>query len=189
MRNEEYVILVDEANKEIGREEKLEAHRGAQLHRAFSVFLYRIRRDRIEILLQQRQNDKYHCGGLWANTCCSHPRMGEEVTVAGKRRLAEEVGIHLDTPLVDVGWFHYKVEFDNGLTEHEIDHVLVAPFDEDIANITFNPEEVESLRWLSLEETEADIQAHPDNYAPWFPLALKLARENAFDKLETNREQ
>lgn len=189
MNDKEYVILVDEKDKEVGREEKLEAHRGARLHRAFSVFLYRIRRGRIEILLQQRQKDKYHCGGLWANTCCSHPRMGEEVTVAGKRRLVEEVGIQLDTPLADVGWFHYKAEFDNGLTEHEIDHVLIAPFDKDAGDITFNPEEVETLCWLSLEEIDSDLKSHPAKYAPWFPLALQLAKENAFHKIEVSSER
>jgi isopentenyl-diphosphate delta-isomerase type 1 len=184
MSQTEYVILVDEKNNEVGREEKLEAHRTAQLHRAFSVFLYRMREEHFQILLQQREKSKYHCGGLWANTCCSHPRLGEEVVVAGNRRLREEVGIDLEPPLVDVGWFHYKAEFENGLTEHEIDHVLIAPFDKETGEIAFNPEEVEALRWLSLEEIEEDLERSPGKYAPWFPLALEMAKENAFDKLD-----
>jgi isopentenyl-diphosphate delta-isomerase type 1 len=180
MSQNEYVILVDEKDRETGLEEKLDAHRRGLLHRAFSVFLYREKKGRIEILLQQREKNKYHCGGLWANTCCSHPRSGEKVETAGRRRLLEEVGIQLDTHLEDVGWFQYRAEFENGLTEHEIDHVLIAPFDREIEEISFNPEEVEALRWMSLEEIGGELKQFPGKYAPWFPLALELARKNFF---------
>jgi isopentenyl-diphosphate Delta-isomerase len=185
MSNKEYVILVDHENNEIGKEEKLAAHQQALLHRAFSVFLYRKRNSKIEILLQQREKNKYHCGGLWANTCCSHPRQGEEILAAGKRRLKEEVGIHLEDALVDVGWFHYKAEFENGLTEHEIDHVLIGAFDEELESIAFNPEEVETLRWMTLDEVTEDMTQHLETYSPWFPLALAMACKNVFDKLKS----
>ncbi|MCP5049464.1 MAG: isopentenyl-diphosphate Delta-isomerase [bacterium] len=179
MDQEEYVILVDENDNQTGKEEKLEAHLKGLLHRAFSVFLYRKREGKTEVLLQQRESNKYHCGGLWANTCCSHPRQGETVTEAGKRRLKEEVGIRVETDLSDVGWFKYKAVFDNGLTEHEIDHVLVGPFDED--TISFNTEEVEAVEWISLENLEKKLHQSPHRFTPWFKPALELARKNHFD--------
>src|SRR5689334_15327319 len=119
----EQVILVDENDNPIGSAEKLAAHeQGGQRHRAFSVFIFR-KRDELEVLLQQRASHKYHCPDLWTNTCCSHPQPGETITQAGERRLQEEMGIA--TPLTWVGKFHYIAHFDNGLSENEIDHVLV----------------------------------------------------------------
>ncbi len=175
MSHKEYVILVDEADNEIGRKEKMAAHWHGLLHRAFSIFLYRQKGDRFEILLQQREKNKYHCAGLWANTCCSHPRHGETVIEAGKRRLAEEMGIFLETSLMDIGSFLYRVEFDNGLTEHEIDHVLVTTYDADV--IPFNPMEVEAVRWVSLAEIESELRDFPAHFTPWFAPALALVKE------------
>ena len=179
----EYVILVDGRDNEIGKEEKLAAHQKGLLHRAFSVFLYRNSPDGIQILLQQRESHKYHCGGLWANTCCSHPRHGENITDAGVRRLKEEMGIDLSSLLTDVGSFTYKAVFDNGLTEHEVDHVLVAPFDAD--DISFNPEEVESVRWITLEELDRAFIENAGQFTPWFKPALTLAREKFFNPLSS----
>jgi isopentenyl-diphosphate delta-isomerase type 1 len=169
----EYVILVDENDFETGKEEKLKAHENGLLHRAFSVFLFRKENNGIQLLLQQREKNKYHCGGLWANTCCSHPRIGESITEAGKRRLKEELGI--DADLTCAGSFQYKAEFDNGLIEHERDHVLVGWFDGDAESIPFNPREVETVRWVLLPDLEEEHLLHPDRFTPWFKPALSLA--------------
>jgi len=167
----EYVVLVDEHDNEIGKEEKLKAHKFGLLHRAFSVFLFRKRGDDIQLLLQQRAKHKYHCGGLWANTCCSHPRAGEDIIEAGKRRLRQEMGIEIDQ-LKPVCSFKYKAAFANGLTEHEIDHVLVASFDSD--QIDFNPDEVEAVRWISLDKLNRQMVENPDMFVPWLKLAYAL---------------
>jgi isopentenyl-diphosphate delta-isomerase type 1 len=169
----EYVVLVDENDIETGKEEKLKAHETGLLHRAFSVFLFRKENDRIQLLLQQREKNKYHCGGLWANTCCSHPRIGESITEAGKRRLKEEMGI--DAHLASAGSFQYKAEFDNGLIENERDHVLVGRFDADAGSIPFNPHEVEAVRWVSLPDLEEEYLLYPERFTPWFKPALSLA--------------
>lgn len=176
MEQNEYVVLVDRNDNETGKEEKLKAHKNGLLHRAFSVFLFREKNNRIQLLLQQREKNKYHCGGLWANTCCSHPRHGESVTDAGKRRLVEEMGIQLKASLTDVGSFHYKAAFDNGLIEHEIDHVLVGAFDSD--SIPFNPHEVETVRWVTPDELDDEYQKHPERFTPWLMPAFTLARRN-----------
>src|SRR5688500_14875256 len=113
---EEHVILVDKQDTMLGVEEKIKAHQLALLHRAFSVFVYRKQAGSIEFLLQQRHKNKYHSGGLWTNTCCSHPRVGESIVFAGERRLKEEMSVQV--PLIPVGSFQYFTKFENGLTEH-----------------------------------------------------------------------
>jgi isopentenyl-diphosphate delta-isomerase len=158
----EQVILVDEQDNAIGLMEKMEAHRKAVLHRAFSVFAMN---DRNEILLQRRALSKYHSGGLWTNTCCSHPREGESIEDAAKRRLQEEMGFSCEVKRVFS--FIYKAELDNELTEHELDHVLIARYNLDPM---VNPEEVDSFRWESVEWVSADIKAHPENYTEWFKI-------------------
>ena len=139
---EEQVILVNEKDEPIGLMGKMEAHEKGLLHRAFSVFVFNSKQ---EVLLQQRAACKYHSPNLWTNTCCSHPRAGETNQQAGERRLQEEMG--LQVPLREVFSFIYKAPFDNGLTEHEYDHVLVGYSD---AQPQINPEEVASWKWLSL---------------------------------------
>jgi diphosphomevalonate decarboxylase len=176
MEQKEYVILVDLEDNETGKEEKIKAHKKGLLHRAFSVFLFRRKNNNIQLLLQQREKNKYHCGGLWANTCCSHPRSGEFLIDAGKRRLKEEMGIQLKTSLTDVGSFHYKAAFDNGLMEHEVDHVLIGTFNSD--SIPFNPQEVETARWVPLDELANEYQQNPGRFTPWFLQAFTLARQN-----------
>src|SRR3989338_4869056 len=126
----EYVILVDDHDQEIGYAEKLSAHKKNLLHRAFSVFIFR-KQPRLELLLQQRALKKYHSAGLWTNTCCSHPRPGENIMQAAERRLYEELTIK--TPLQDLGWFHYNAHFQNALSENEIDHVLLGDVPPDIS--------------------------------------------------------
>lgn len=185
-KKQEYVILVDENDKQIGLAEKLEAHQKNLLHRAFSVFIFRCHipsgdpshkkhaRDdsRIEILLQQRALHKYHSPGLWTNTCCSHPRDGESVINAGERRLKEELGIA--TELKDLGWFQYNAHFENGLSEHEIDHVLVGSLAAESV-ITANPDEVNTWRWITVETLREELHAHPEQFTPWLLPALEIA--------------
>ena len=159
---EEKVILVDEQDNPIGLMEKLEAHQKALLHRAFSVFILN---DKGEIMLQQRAASKYHSPNLWTNTCCSHPRQGETTIEAGKRRLQEEMGFV--TELTDILSFIYKAPFDNGLTEHELDHILIGYYN---APPTINPEEVADWRWELPEKIKEDIAKHPHRYTEWFKI-------------------
>ena len=158
----EYVILVDTADSELGTMEKMEAHEKAVLHRAFSVFIFN---DRGELMLQQRAAHKYHSPLLWTNTCCSHQRQGESNIQAGKRRLQEEMGFEVD--LEEKFHFVYKAEFDNGLTEHELDHVMVGYYNE---KPSINPEEVASWRWIDMEVLQKDMKDNPQDYTVWFKI-------------------
>ena len=162
---EEQVILVNEKDEPIGLMGKMEAHEKGLLHRAFSVFVFNSKQ---EVLLQQRAACKYHSPNLWTNTCCSHPRAGETNQQAGERRLQEEMG--LQVPLREVFSFIYKAPFDNGLTEHEYDHVLVGYSD---AQPQINPEEVASWKWLSLEAIKEDILQAPEQYTAWFKIIFE----------------
>ena len=168
---EEQVVLVDEKDNPIGLMEKMEAHEKALLHRAFSVFIFN---SKGELMLQQRAASKYHSPLLWTNTCCSHQRDGETNLEAGKRRLEEEMGFV--TEIKEVFSFIYKAPFDNGLTEHELDHVMVGSF-EDAPNI--NKEEVESYKWMTLEDVKSDIENNPEIYTAWF----KIIFDKSFEKL------
>ena len=159
---EEQVILVNEHDTPIGLMGKLEAHQKALLHRAFSVFILN---DKGEIMLQQRATSKYHSPNLWTNTCCSHPRQDETTIEAGKRRLREEMGFV--TELTDILSFIYKAPFDNGLTEHELDHILIGYYN---APPTINPEEVADWRWELPEKIKEDSAKHPHRYTEWFKI-------------------
>ncbi|WP_417362067.1 isopentenyl-diphosphate Delta-isomerase [Galbibacter sp.] len=164
-KGKELVVLVDEDDRQIGLMEKIEAHEKAMLHRAFSVFVFN---DKGETLLQQRAAHKYHSPGLWANTCCSHQRDGESNLEAGMRRLQEEMGF--TTELEEVLSFIYHAPFDNGLTEHEYDHILVGKYNQD-PNV--NPDEVASWKWVSLKDIKADIAEHPSHYTAWFKIIFE----------------
>jgi isopentenyl-diphosphate delta-isomerase type 1 len=166
----EYVILVNAEDQEIGLAEKLSAHQQHLLHRAFSVFIFRDT-PQPELLLQQRAFNKYHSPGLWTNTCCSHPRVQEDIVIAGQRRLQEELLIH--TPLKQLGWFHYHAHFPNGLAENEIDHVLVGRIPA-TTPVTPNPEEVQAYRWITLPHLTNEMATHPQQFTPWLVPALKL---------------
>jgi len=159
---EEHVILVDENDRQIGVMPKLEAHQKAVLHRAFSVFVFNNNK---ELMLQQRAMHKYHSPGLWTNTCCSHQRDGETNIEAGKRRLQEEMGFV--TNLEETISFIYKAPFDNGLTEHEFDHVLVGYYNKE-PNI--NSEEVADWKWMTLDAVKKDMDIHPESYTVWFKI-------------------
>jgi isopentenyl-diphosphate delta-isomerase len=162
---EEQVILVDENDNQIGEMPKMEAHEKGVLHRAFSVFIFN---KKGELMLQQRAAHKYHSPLLWTNTCCSHQRNGESNIQAGERRLQEEMGF--TTSLNEVFSFIYKAPFENGLTEHEFDHVLIGYFDEE-PNI--NKEEVEEYKWMMLEDVKAEIENNSSEYTAWFKIIFK----------------
>ena len=161
----EKVILVDENDNQVGVMPKLEAHQKGLLHRAFSVFIFN---SKYELLLQKRASSKYHSGGLWTNTCCSHPREGEEILDAAKRRLIEEMGI--DTSLRKVHDFIYKAELDNDLTEHEFDHVLYGIYNEDPI---INKDEADDFKWIDMDSLNEDIKTNGDNYTIWFKIAFE----------------
>ncbi|CAL2094383.1 isopentenyl-diphosphate Delta-isomerase [Tenacibaculum sp. 190524A05c] len=167
----ENVILVDEQDNEVGFMEKIEAHEKAVLHRAFSVFVFN---DNNELMLQQRAKSKYHSPLLWTNTCCSHQRKGESNISAGKRRLQEEMGFVCE--LEEVFSFIYKAPFDNGLTEHELDHVMIGRYNDEPV---INPDEVESFKWMSLEAVKNDIAENPEEYTAWF----KIIFDKSYEKI------
>jgi len=161
----EHVILVDEQDNETGTMEKMEAHEKGLLHRAFSIVIFN---SKGEMLLQQRANEKYHSGGLWTNACCSHPRPGESIEEAGKRKLLQELGF-----VCDLNYSHkfvYKVELNNQLTEYEWDYVLIGYFD---GEPSVNPKEAQSWKYESFETLRKDAEQNPDAYTCWFKLMLK----------------
>lgn len=159
---EEKVILVNTLDEQIGLMNKLEAHEKAELHRAFSVFVLN---NKNEIMLQQRAKQKYHSPLLWTNTCCSHQREGETNLQAGTRRLFEEMGF--STELKELFHFIYKAPFDNGLTEHELDHVMIGYFNDEPK---INAEEVESWKWMGIEDVKNDMKMNPHEYTIWFKI-------------------
>ena len=159
---EEQVILVNEKDEPIGLMNKLEAHEKAILHRAFSVFVLNSKN---EIMLQQRAHQKYHSPLLWTNTCCSHQRAGETNIGAGSRRLFEEMGFV--TELKELFHFIYKAPFDNGLTEHELDHVMIGYYNDEPK---INTEEVESWKWMCIEDVRTDMRQNPELYTVWFKI-------------------
>jgi len=158
------VILVDERDTAVGTMEKMEVHQKALLHRAFSVFIFN---DKGEMLLQKRAEKKYHSGGLWTNACCSHPQPGEDTMESANKRLREEMGFN--TALHKAFTFVYKAPFENGLTEHEYDHVFVGSFN---GLIKPNPAEVEDYCYQSLDELKQSLQTHPHHFTAWFKIAL-----------------
>ena len=162
---EEQVILVNEQNEQIGLMPKMEAHKKGVLHRAFSVFIFNSKN---ELMLQQRAAHKYHSPLLWTNTCCSHQRDGETNIEAGTRRLSEEMGF--TTALKEVTSFIYKAPFDNGLTEHEFDHVMTGFYEMDPV---INKEEVEAWKWMPVEAAKFDIESNPEIYTAWFKIIFK----------------
>lgn len=154
------VILVDERDDVIGYMKKMEAHRLGLLHRAFSILIFN---SDFELLMHQRAKSKYHSGGLWTNTCCSHQHQDEDTLSAAHRRLLEEMGF--DCELEERFSFLYKAEMESGLTEHEYDHVLVGRYD---GTVDLNPHEVEDYEWVSWELLRERLASEPDKYTAWF---------------------
>tara|TARA_B100001113_G_C21032302_1_gene588524 strand:- start:238 stop:768 length:531 start_codon:yes stop_codon:yes gene_type:complete len=161
---EEKVILVDKLDNQLGLMPKMEAHLKGVLHRAFSVIIFN---SKGEVLLQKRASTKYHTPNLWSNTCCSHQRQDENNIDAGKRRLKEEMGFITDLHNFDS--FIYKVEFSNGLTEHENDHILLGVYD-GIPNP--NPDEVDEWKWIGVNKLVTDIKNNPEIYTAWFKIIM-----------------
>jgi isopentenyl-diphosphate delta-isomerase len=160
---EERVILVDEYDNEIGTEEKMKAHKTGKLHRAFSIFVFN---PEGEMLLHRRAKTKYHSGGLWTNTCCSHPREGEQLQEAVHRRLKEEMGF--DCELEEIFHFIYNAEVGD-LTEHELDHVFVGVYH---GEVNPSPEEVEEYAWIPMQKVREGVRNNPEKYTEWFKIAL-----------------
>lgn len=158
------VILVNETDEPTGSMEKMEAHQKGLLHRAFSIFIFN---SRGEMLLQQRASEKYHNGELWTNACCSHPAPGEGIHKAANRRLNEEMGF--TTPLQKAFEFTYKASFENGLTEHEFDHVFIGQYD---GEININTAEVKDYCFKTFDELRSSLQTNPQKFTPWFKIAL-----------------
>ncbi len=174
---QEAVILVNENDEQIGMMPKLEAHEKGVLHRAFSVFLFNTQG---EMLLQQRAFGKYHSEGLWSNTCCSHPKVGEDTQSAAHRRLMEEMG--LETDLQFLYSFLYKAELDKGLTEHELDHVFIGISDQ---KPVINTEEVADWKYRSIDELFRDLESHPEHYSVWFKMEVR----NVLDKFNESKQK
>ena len=182
---EEKVVLVDKFDNQVGLMSKMEAHLKGFLHRAFSVIIFD---STGRILLQKRASTKYHTPNLWSNTCCSHQRQGEDNISAGKRRLKEEMGFVTD--LYNFDSFIYKVEFSNGLIEHENDHILLGVFD---GSPNPNQDEVGEWRWIDIDELVLDMRKNPESYTAWFKIILdkyskslkkwKLHDKNLYGKL------
>jgi isopentenyl-diphosphate Delta-isomerase len=166
----EKVILVDSQDKAIGTMEKMQAHREARLHRAFSIFLFN---ENNELLIHQRAKSKYHSGGLWTNTCCSHPGPNETLEVATKRRLKEEMGMTSD--MKHMFHFTYRAELDQGLIEHEIDHVF---FGQTNQTPKVNAAEVQDWKYISLIDLEIDLQKNPDHYTAWFKIIFDRVKKS-----------
>ena len=165
----ENVILIDSGDNPVGEMEKMEAHLKGSLHRALSVLIFN---SKGEILLQQRAFSKYHTPGLWSNACCSHPRPGEDSLEAATRRLQEEMGFsaHLDKSFD----FIYKAQFENGLIEHEFDHVFFGTFDGDPV---INPEEANDFKWVKPVKLMEDVRSLPEMYTVWFRIIIEKMEE------------
>ncbi|MCR4963445.1 MAG: isopentenyl-diphosphate Delta-isomerase [Firmicutes bacterium] len=159
------IILVDALDRPAGSAEKMAAHRRPMLHRAFSIFLY----DGDRILLQKRAAGKYHSGGLWGNSCCSHPRAGEELLPAAHRRLTEELSC--DCPLEEIGSFVYFHRFADDLFEYEYDHVLIGAY---AGPVQADPREIEEVKWCAAEEIMAGLLSRPEEYCAWFRTAAPM---------------
>lgn len=162
--NKDLINLVDENGNRIGSVEKLGAHKSGVLHEAFSIFVFNKNK---ELLLQQRNPSKYHSGGLWSNTCCSHPKENEDLEVAIHRRLKEEMGIDCD--LVELFTFTYKVTLENNLVENEFDHVFVGSYD---GVPSPDPEEVSEYKWIKIDDLKNDIENNPHLYTAWLKIIM-----------------
>ncbi|MGB0166024.1 MAG: isopentenyl-diphosphate Delta-isomerase [Luteibaculum sp.] len=172
----DWVVLVDQQDRELGVMEKMEAHEKGLLHRAFSVFLFN---SQGEMLIQKRALDKYHSAGLWTNACCSHPRPGEDLEEAAHRRLTEEMGIH-GLSLKHKFSFYYQSAYDNGLSEHELDHVYFGLFN---GEPLLNPHEACDWKFISISELLVDLEKNPSDYTTWFGISMPRVLEH----LEQNK--
>lgn len=173
MAESDNLILVDMYDRPVGSADKLTAHREGLLHRAFSVFIVADGK----MLIQRRNPAKYHSGGLWANACCSHPRVGEDLPTAVARRLQEELGIRCSVE--PVGSIVYRTCFDNGMTEFEYDHLFLGTY---TGPLSPNPEEMTETAWVPLEDLAESLRTEPERYTSWF----LIAAHQVFEYLKTH---
>lgn len=177
---ENMLVLVNENDEPVGLMEKMAVHKNALLHRAFSVFLFN---SSGQMLLQRRALEKYHSGGLWTNTCCSHPFPDETLVQAASRRMKEELGVDaLAEPAFN---FIYKAALDNELTEHEFDHVLVGTYDGEVFP---NKDEVSDYCYMSMQELRASLQENPQQYTAWFKIAFPMLEAHLENKIACKNE-
>lgn len=177
MPNDEQIILVDAGDAQIGAMGKLEAHEKGLLHRAFSIF---VKNNKGEVMLQKRASDKYHSGGLWSNTCCGHPRDGEELISAAHRRLKEEMGF--DCPLREISTLVYEADVDCGLKENEFLHIFIGEYNN---APTLNPREASDWKWAVPDDVVLHILKHPEEYTYWFKIILGRMGKTILHTLET----
>lgn len=181
---EDLLILVDENDNEIGHGEKMETHITGRLHRAFSLFVFD--KNSKTMLIHQRAMGKYHSGGLWTNSCCSHPRKGEALQEAVMRRAYEELGMEitrenrLAARLTEVGSFQYSADFGD-ISEHEIDHVFVLETDSQV-ELHPDPEEMMDFMWIKPSHLTEWMLREPGSFTAWFPPALSIAKESIIGK-------
>lgn len=172
------LVLVDENDNVIGTEDKMFVHQAGMLHRAFSIFLFRQTNNNLQLLLQKRHINKYHSGGLWTNSCCGHPLINEDIIFAANRRLKEELGI--DVKLYYLDHFIYKSQINSGslisLTEHELDHVLIGIYQD--LKVVLDPNEVDEIKWINIEEFEMELLNFPNNFTVWLSLAWAVVKKN-----------
>ena len=166
----EQIILVDKEDNQIGTIGKLEAHKENKLHRAFSLYIFN---SKGELLIQQRNKNKYHSGGLWSNTCCSHPRVEENIEESIHRRLEEEMGF--DCKMEKIFNTLYQCDFDNGISENEFLHVFIGKYD---GEVNANPEEADDYKWIDPKELLEDIEKNPDAYSYWFKKCIHRVLEH-----------
>jgi isopentenyl-diphosphate Delta-isomerase len=162
---EDNIILVNEKDEPVGEEGKLSAHLAGKLHRCITIFIFN---SKGELLLQKRAKSKYHSGGLWTNSCCGHPKPGEDTEAGAHRRLQFEMGF--DCKVEEIFQFTYRAELDHGITEHEFDHVFAGIYD---GEVNINPDEAENYKWISPEALREDIKNNPDSYTYWFKLCFE----------------
>lgn len=166
------VVLVNRNDEVKGTMEKMKAHYDGVLHRAFSILIFN---EAGEILLQRRALSKYHSPGLWTNACCSHPQLDERYKEGAEERLMAEMGFTVS--LKEVHHFIYKASFENGLTEHEFDRVFIGDYNGDVP---FNLEEVDAIKWLTVESLYEDMEKNPNEYTEWFKILMTENKENPF---------
>lgn len=173
------IILVDEQDRIVGFEEKLKAHEEGRLHRAFSVFVVN---GKGELMLQKRNSEKYHSGSLWTNTCCSHPLEGEDQERTVHERLQFEMGF--DCPIHPLFTFTYRASFENGLVEHELDHVYLGTYDGDAVP---NPDEADDWKWMDLCDVKRDMQQNPHHYTYWLKCCFRQFTDAYLDHMVSDR--
>jgi isopentenyl-diphosphate delta-isomerase len=177
------VALVDNNGKITGYAEKMLAHLRGDLHLAFSLMIIRRKNERIEYLLQRRALHKYHSGGLWANTCCSHPLPDENINDAARRRVSEELGIYEFLKLSHIGQIQYKYKLDNNMIEHELDKIVITEVDS--VQWLQNPDEVMDVRWWDEQELVKLLEDGSNIFAAWFPKVFEHTRHNIPERMSS----